>query len=273
MNIFINELSLDGQYYSNEDFFEAVKVFVSIFELINEKTINKEIYRDSLFLNRQAILNEHFQASFQKIRDKSFQNAFRNIIFNKLNPKDWRQEQKHSLEDQFSLLQGEKSELVNDTTLAEAAERLICNPKSTFLLINFIRSRFSHCDSLLICKNDQMDNIIDLDCIDNKTTLGSWLEKKFSLSKVEYDVTLKDPPTDNQTVLRDQNRFAKTSSDVQGRRVYREIKTQYLWYVDNLHYGKAAHLEVFNAEVHIGEANINGEINFSRADSSKKLFI
>ena len=41
-------------------------------------------------------------------------------------------------------------------------------------------------------------------------------------------------------------RFEKTSFRVQGRIIYCELATGRYWYVDNLHFGEAAHLEVFD---------------------------
>ncbi|BDI14472.1 hypothetical protein ANSO36C_02740 [Nostoc cf. commune SO-36] len=44
------------------------------------------------------------------------------------------------------------------------------------------------------------------------------------------------------------------------------------WYVDNLHYGTAAHLEVFDKRgYHIGEADLQGDINTSKKDKNKTI--
>lgn len=271
MQIFINELSLEGQYFSGMEFTEAVIIFTGIFSLINEKVREKQIYKDSLFINREAIKAEHFQASFQRIKDLSLKNAFREVIFNRLNPKDWRQEQKHSIEDDFLYVADDELEPVTNTTLAEAAERVRQNRELICLLVNFSNSRFRDSSHLPILKNYDEDNPINLDCIEDSPALEIWLEDKLNLSQYSYDYTSKTPPTDSQTVLRDNIRFETVSLIVQGRKVYREIRTGYFWYVDNLHFGEAAHLEVFNAQIHIGEADLEGIIDFSKADISKKL--
>lgn len=56
---------------------------------------------------------------------------------------------------------------------------------------------------------------------------------------------------------------------VQGATVYKEKSTGYYWYLDNFH---KTHYEVFDktGKKHIGEANLDGKIDFSRADSKKQ---
>ena len=82
---------------------------------------------------------------------------------------------------------------------------------------------------------------------------------------VRYDVGLARPPRDHETVLgRAPDRFAYVGRfERNGRRsVYREIATNRLFYVDNLHYGNAAHLEVFDSdELHLGTADLDGNLD------------
>jgi hypothetical protein len=59
MEFFINELSLEGQFYSDRTFEGAVVSFIEIFSYIREKIKEKKIYKDSLFANRTAIKNEN----------------------------------------------------------------------------------------------------------------------------------------------------------------------------------------------------------------------
>lgn len=50
-------------------------------------------------------------------------------------------------------------------------------------------------------------------------------------------------------------------------------KTRHYWYVDNLHYGEAAHLEVFDShgKKHIGESDLEGNIDKTKSDSHKRI--
>lgn len=92
MEIFINEVSLEGQYLTDAEFKDAVISFKSIFDLLNKKIKQKVIYKEdsNLFVNYDAIRGSNFQQNLNQIKDKSLKLAFKNIVFNKLNPKEWR---------------------------------------------------------------------------------------------------------------------------------------------------------------------------------------
>ncbi|WP_445247802.1 hypothetical protein [Microcoleus sp. OTE_8_concoct_300] len=282
MEIFINEVSLEGQYLNEAEFTKAVRVFKAIFEVINEKIKDKQIYKEDnkFFVNYEAVKVSNFNKSLNQIKDKSLKQAFMNIVFNKSNPKEWRTEQVHSSTDWFDCLMiNGQYKVVNDTSLAEIAERKLQNSRSTYLLINFINSSFhlvhphiTNCCLITIVKNNDEVNCIKLDCLDDKSALEDWLEHTFNLSCSVYDELSNDPPRDEQTILRDKQRFQKTSSRWHDRAIYREVATDRYWYVDNLHCGKSAHLEVFNkAKSHVGEADIEGNIDESKRDQNKRL--
>ncbi|CAD5975852.1 hypothetical protein [Planktothrix agardhii] len=282
MEIFINEVSLEGQYFNDAEFKEAVKAIIAIFEMINGKIKDKQIYKDKINLSvYEAVKGSNFSASLNRIQDRSLKTAFTNIVFNKLNAKEWREEQLHSSTDSFDcLMSNEEYKIVNDTSLAEVAERKLQNSNSKYLLINFINSSFNlthhphitKCCLITIIKNSDEVNCLKLEGLDNKSALKDWLEHTFNLSRLEYDESSKDPPTDEQTILREEKRFKKTSRCYHGRSMYHEIDIDRYWYVDNLHFGKAAHLEVFNkAGNHLGEADLKGNIDESKKDEDKTI--
>ncbi|WP_232231722.1 hypothetical protein [Coleofasciculus chthonoplastes] len=284
MEIFINEVSLEGQYLTDAEFKDAVIIFKSIFDLLNKKTKQKIIYKEdsNLFVNYDAIKGSNFQQSLNQIKDKSLKLAFKNIVFNKLNAKEWRKEQVHSLNDYFDYFTPQSCRDVRNTSLAEVAERQFQNSYITYLVINFTNSSFiiahpdiSKCCLISIIKNNDETQSIDLDSLDNQAALENWLEKKLKLSKIEYDESSTVPPQDEQTILRDTKRFKRTRIRYDERVVYCEISTGKYWYVDNLHYGKAAHLEVFDktGQRHLGEADLQGEIDESKSDSEKTINI
>ncbi|MBD2148607.1 hypothetical protein H6F44_00460 [Pseudanabaena sp. FACHB-1277] len=122
-------------------------------------------------------------------------------------------------------------------------------------------------------KNNDETQLIKLDGIDSYLALQNWLEVKLSLSRIEYDLLSKYPPKDQQTILRDTQRFQKTQNIYDGRTIYREILNDRYWYVDNLHFGQASHIEVFNAQGnHIGESDLEGNIDETKKDLNKKIF-
>jgi hypothetical protein len=278
-------VSLEGQYLNEEEFRDAVKTFTAIFLLINEKIQQKKLYKEesSIFINYEAIKGSNFHASLNVIKNPELKRGFINIVFNKLNPKEWRTEKLHSPKDLFDcLISDDNYKNVSDTSLAEVTERKLQKTDSEYLLINFPNSSFrmAHPDIRNIClitiiKNNDEINQICLDGIDSKLSLECWLEHKLNLSKLEYSLDSEEPPRDEQTILRDTIRFRKTSSRCQERVIYYELTTGRYWYVDNLHNGTASHLEVFDktGKNHLGEADLNGNINYSERDFKKNIDI
>lgn len=74
--------------------------------------------------------------------------------------------------------------------------------------------------------------------------------------------------------LDDDNLFVKRNDidSVQGKEVYQNKKTKELWYLDNLH---KDHYEVFEktGQRHVGEADLNGVVDYDKADKSKHRII
>ncbi len=282
MEIFINEVSLEGQFMTEAEFRDAIKIFNSIFELINQKIKDKELYKEdsNIYANYEAIKGSSFNASLNQLKDKSLRTAFINVVFNKSNPKEWRREKLHSSEDLFDCFTIDNDyKNVSDTSLAEVAERKSQNSNKEYLLVNFINSSFKithphiiNCCLITVIKNNMEDNQICIDGVDSKPALEYWLENKLNLGSLEYSLDVTEPPRDEQTILRDTTRFQKNSRKYDGRCIYCELLTGMYWYVDNLHYGEAAHLEVFDKRgFHIGEADLQGNIDTSKKDKNKTI--
>jgi len=275
MEIFINEISLEGQYFKKTEFEKAIKTFRDIFRVIERDVKGKKLYKDSqVLINREAINGFIFQASLNKV-NRELREALRRVVFNKLHPKEWRDEQVHSVTDYFDYVTTTESLDVRNTSLAEVTERNLQNKETTYLLINFTNSSFKlvhpdipKCFLIPIVKNNDENNPINLDCLDEKSALENWLKVKVNL----YDESANKPPTDEQTILSDDAQFKKTALICQGRKIYQELAKHRYWYVDNLHYGKAAHLEVFDEKgKHIGEADLQGNIDYSKKDPKKTI--
>ena len=283
IEMFINEVSLQGQYSTQKEFEEAAKVIKSIFEFINllkKQYISQKTYSTKVIVNYESIKGNNFQSSLNQIKEKSLKRSIINIIFNKVSPKDWQKERIHSEQDNFDYVDGEDYKDATNTSLAEATQRQLINLDSKYLLINFIDSCFQcpnqeirECNSISIVKNNDTENLIQLDSIDQKVGLQNWLEKSCQLSQLNYDESSSSPPTDTQTILKDTHRFKRTKNLYDGRTIYEEKETGYLWYVDNLHYGKSAHLEVFDntGKNHIGESDLEGKIDRTKSDIKKSI--
>jgi len=255
MEIFINESSLEGQYHNQAEFTNGIRVFISIFSFV-KKLKNIQFFKDNLLIYESAIKDEIFQASFDKIRDKSLKIAFRGIVLNKLNPKNWREEQVHSTDDAYFYIEGENIEDFTGKTLAEIAERNLQDADKRRLAINFTASRFQELIVIPILKNSEEATPIPIDCCDNKEALENWLGN--------VDITATE-------FLKDTTRFIPTSKiSTQGTRIYREIESNYYWHFDNFH--DYISFEVYDKQgTHIGVANIYGEIDVDQAVEGRSI--
>ena len=280
MEIFINEVSLQSQYQTEKEFINAVTIFIGIFKIIEQKITKKTIYKENsqVFINYEAIAGENFQKSINNLKDKSLYRAFRAKISNKANPKEWRKEQQHKETDNFDcVFDNGKIEDVKNTSIAEITERKLLNNNKLYLLINFQNSKFNRvhekitdCHCVKVIKNNEENQPIFVDCLDKKSALENWFNFNFD---PPYDVKSNSPPTDEQTILIKSNKFNKTKETCQGRSIYQEIGKNRYWYVDNLHYGKTAHLEVFDKHrKHLGEADLEGNnIDGTKKDKKKSI--
>lgn len=266
MQIFINEHSLQGQYSTPEEFTEAVRFFRSLFLTIQK--IDGSIYKSEVVINYQAIRNEEFQASFNRIKNRDLKIAFRDIIFNRLNPKNWQNDQFHLSDDKFTCQELNNAN-VTQSSLAEASERKLQNTDLTIILLNFIQSAFSGHSQVNIKKN-QSDSV-QLPCFEKNDSLLTFIQSL----PTYYNLESKDPPRDIQTILRNTERFEVVEGKFyDGRKIYKEKRTNYYWYVDNFHYGESAHLEVFDRHgYHLGEATLNGELDYKLKDTKKSISI
>lgn len=178
---------------------------------------------------------------------------------------NWRSNRMSGSTDEFRWQGGP----ISDTSMAEAAARRMIDPETNLILINFTGSSFATVSVVLVEKIGAEN--VSLTCCDSQDAATRWADSV--LGFVEYTGTERIPPQDRQTVLRDSFRFEPTGAPPQGGRlVYRERATGRRWYVDNLHYGRAAHLEVFDERgKHLGIASIDGKVDTSKVESDRRL--
>jgi hypothetical protein len=268
MEIFVNECSLHEQLYDQTELPLAFRKFFTILTVFNQHKVAYTLYHhENLFTVYRIMQSEPLIASLNKLPDRSFAREIKGLLFNKLNAKDWQTNRKHSSDDVFLCLE----DIVTDTSMAELAERKLQNSDLIGLLVNFPQSKFTQLSSVEVFKNDVALPFI-LDCLDHKDALNKWLTDKLQSERFEYDYASTAKPTDLQTVLREHKRFVSTTYYMDGRKVYKELATEYYWYVDNLHYGRAAHLEVFDRNgQHLGEASLEGLVDSGKRDATKKV--
>jgi len=142
--------------------------------------------------------------------------------------------------------------------ITETAEKIFSYPNEKFLLLNISESiKADRKSVLLVCKDakhiPELPKFACFPYVTDKPDLELWLA------------------TNHITIfsLLDENCFTKTKLIEQGQRVYREKDTNYYWYLDNFHKN---HYEIFDntGKQHIGEATLQGELDTSKRDNTKK---
>lgn len=138
-------------------------------------------------------------------------------------------------------------------------------------------TRFLHNDSLkYACLNESVLVSVSEEHIWQREKIKFYIYDDSKTEYVLYNLFSSDysylpielPPFS----LSDKSRFKKTHLLHEKQAVYQEIATGYYWYNDFYHQYNKAHFEVFDKTgVHIAEASMAGEVDYSKADKSKRL--
>lgn len=252
MEIFINELSLHGQYPTPEVFIIAIKELIGIFIFIDEKIQTKQIFRDDILFYQRAVIDDNFIKSFENIRQKDLKQLFRSTVFNRPNLKKWKDEQLHSSDIIYTSEScTHQKNFVTDTSVAEIAERCL-QREQRHILINFTESQFKGITSFEVIKDEKQK--IKVECADSKNDFDKWLNL---------------PTEIVQAFLTNTNLFERTKFIIQGATVFKEIETGYYWYLDNFHKNE---FEIFNSTgKHIAVANLNGKFKLNSAKKGRTI--
>lgn len=150
---------------------------------------------------------------------------------------------------------------VNDSPLAEIAERKLTGHQAYFLFIN-LQWRTNSREFFYVFK-DAFDlsgapsEILRLDFVDDVNGLQRWLNTHIPPFSLE-----------NNPQFRKTNRVRPQSK----QSIYEELSTGCFWYFDFYHKDNKLHYEVFNAQgKHLGEADAEGRLKEGTADHTKKL--
>jgi hypothetical protein len=262
---FLNELSIEGQFASSDEFATALSVLNGVLGRIADTTFEKKAFIDPTFYTRQPTANSVFSSCLEQVPDKSARLLFKRLTRDRLNCSNWREEIFHDI-DSYYIWEGE---LVSDTSVGELSER--CIQGHNGLLVNFAHSRFPSGHAIKILKEPAQEVSLEAAC--DVGGLNEFWRKHPELGVTTYDPGCGRKPTDDETILKDRARFHKTKLLNHGRAVYLERSTGLYFCVDNMHrYG--AHLEVFDAQgKHYGEADLAGEVDRSKIDTTKVLVL
>lgn len=235
MDILLNELSVQGQFASIQEFVDDVlPSFLEVLDDVDES--NDLIYKKyDLFssmvtpdTNLHAILIGDYSRQYDIIR------RFKSKLVSLFKDPYWEETQKHSIDTPYLY----KGEDIAGTSLAESCERdkvVISLPCADF-----------YSGKLIIQK--QAKELI----VDNLFAAG------------HYTAVAEERGLIKEFSLTDTDRFRKTSHGYHAKAIFQEIRTGYYWYLDNLH---KDHYEVFDSsEKHLGVADMDGNI-----DRTKKV--
>ena len=265
VQVFINESSLHGQY-AEHNLEDNIKIFLGTLLFINCQQFKSEVFTTKLFFNvSKAIKDQHIGSILE--RNRSLKNTF---LENVKNLSKWENEQVH---DSSACYVYEKEDFVGKS-IAELAERKLQDQEIKDVLVNFPASKFEGKENIEVCKNETF-NIVLHCSFDEDSVLNCFIQHKLIDPNQKYDINCKYSPRDYQTVLRDREIFILTKQKNQNRKVYERINHDQLWSVDNFHYGKDAHIEVFHKVTgeHLGTCSYD-EINIEEKykENGRNLF-
>jgi hypothetical protein len=181
----------------------------------------------------------------------------------------WRSERSSDSQEQYHC-EPPGSEL-SDCSISEGAERMLLFEGDPVGVASAADSCFGQSDRIGAIKQrtSEASELVSI------SELGSW-QKALASQPGHYDPAVNQVPRDFQTVLvKDSGRFRRTGRIEPGfgRKVYEEVSTGRLFYVDDGHPGHSAHLEVFDSlGVHLGIADIDsGELDSSHRVAGRSL--
>lgn len=244
---FINERSLHFQYNSDVEAADSVAAFIGMIrplvraEIVASNRLHLTSIRPNVVLIRLA---NHLQ-------NRELKAELLRTLFDRGNPVAWEVDRVSDAAAMYQCLEAD----VSDSSMAEAAERGHAQAVSTVGLLNFRNSFLSGVVTAQVIRDGEP--LADIPCFEDAVSVGAKLAAASAVGPYDVD-TAQDPPIDVQTSLADRNHFRRRAEVVQGRTTYEHLLTRTIWYVDNLHFGQGAHLEVFDRRrYHLGEAPID----------------
>lgn len=268
MQIFINEWSFQSQHVQSV-FNTAVAKLLRMVERSRRAVAGRgTLWRSERLAEVCAAGPAPLKSHVYRIRDREVREAFIDVVFNKANPAPWEQDRRHPCDVSYTCECNDEVHDVRDTSIAELAERRCLDGDLLGCLLNLSNSPL--CGSTLTFVLKATEIKIELRSFEEEEDLSAWLDE---IDDESYPTTADGPPRDLQTCLRDLNLFESVPKLlVQGRQVYRHRTSQKLYYIDNMHAGTSAHLEVFDkrGKCHLGEADLEGRMIPGTEDKTKK---
>jgi hypothetical protein len=248
MFAFLNERSLEK--YNN--WAASLRLFlVAAQELAKVATV---LFRDSDFFSSGYFAKQFSSLSFPKDERALIQE----IAFGTRYYKCWRPQRISSAADTFACVIPVMQ--LRDDSICEATERKLADATISIRLLSAADSAF-HSDPLNVSKESTNETVE----LTNDTSIQG-VRRWIAAQRGYYDRTSHSAPKDFQTVLLKATERFRTTAKFErrfSRRVFEEVTTCRLYYVDEGHVGHSAHLEVFSPQhEHLGTADIDtGDLN------------
>jgi len=188
MQILLNELSLNGQFESVEDFSEnAIPKIISVFKDLGEKDL---VYKKYDFFNQNVTAHQNVHQILTGAASRTFDEIrrFKVYLFNLFEDPYWEESPKHSFDNNYIYQDSD----IRGTSLAESCER-------DLMVLSFLHVDFTT-NQLIVTKNVnniEVENLLDKGdyfeaCWNlNKTTLEEYCHNKYN-DKSKLNFTLID---------------------------------------------------------------------------------
>lgn len=148
----------------------------------------------------------------------------------------------------------------SNNILKELSEAKLLQGQDKIVLINISNAYKTDRDFVYVIKDathyNELPTLITIPITNNEFEFSEWHS---SLLTPNFS-------------LKDKTRFEVTAYKWNKQKIYREKNNGKYWYYDFFHNKNMNHYEVFSqAGVHLGEADMEGEIDTNKADSMKRI--
>lgn len=222
-----------------------------------KSNIKYELCYDSsnikLFLEKsKSFLDDVYILKYSNRLQTFFNNCSRNIGVNNLIKSDCKY---------FNWNINNTSNNESNTLIAEATESILnqANDHKT-ILINISRAHKTNRECIHVIIDaihyNELPQLVTIPIVNNEIEFSEWV---LTLPKASFS-------------LKDKRLFQLTKYKWEKQSIYYDIKNGNFWYYDYFHKENKKHYEVFDQNgIHLGEANIFGILDRSKACNSKKI--
>lgn len=162
----LNELSLHGQFYCEDDFIQSLKDIAECNRVVRET--GHSFYCSNRLILKRVTHKVGFREAVENTGDKILISSILNWL-HKRGP-FWEEQQQHTEDDYFEY----QNEVVTDTALAEAAWR-VANQQNCYT-VSFKPSNFCHSPLLVIWYQSEGNRSIDVQNFWEVVTLTTFLK-------------------------------------------------------------------------------------------------